>query len=153
MIDLDGDDVEELLLDACEREGVTPRQLVAEGGAAIVRRRLRRSRLAGEVEGLRADLRRFGELLQQRVQPSSPPWLTAQQAAQRLGMTRKALYSFVERHPTHPVAQAASRRGSRLLFSREGLDAAVRASRLRSRPRGGAMAPRVPSPGKESGRW
>src|SRR6266702_23887 len=74
--------------------------------------------------------------------PQETEWLTAAQAAAHLGLSVRALYSAVERRQVPTV-----RLGRRLRFNRAGLD------RLLSGPRGGALRPRVPSPGKESERW
>jgi excisionase family DNA binding protein len=74
--------------------------------------------------------------------PSDGEWLTAAQAAERLGMTTKALYSAVE--AGGPLASAASRLGRRLRFHREGLDRLLlhRRSAPRTIPRACPVAPK-----------
>ncbi len=73
-------------------------------------------------------------------------WLTAKQVAQLFGISVKALYSDVERGGR--FADAASRVGKRLRFSRRGLDRLP----LRKPERRSHLQERVPSPGG-SERW
>jgi excisionase family DNA binding protein len=100
------------------------------------------------LDGLREDL---PGLLGREAAPAipSPPslqveWLTAEQAAEYLGMKVKALYSAVARRRV-----PASRLGSRLRFNRVGLDRLLHQAQTRAVKH----SLRVPSPGKESERW
>ena len=76
------------------------------------------------------------------VDLTAPPaagreWLTVDEAARYLGMTRKALYAAVERRQV-----PASRLGVRLRFSRAGLDHLLSRRQARTLQR----SSRVPSP-------
>lgn len=101
-----------------------------------------------ETAALRHDLRHFSRLLQERVQKSDGVWLNVDDVGRLLGLSRKAVYTTVERNPTGPLAQASSRLGRRLRFSREAVDAIL----LRKGPGTARVRPRVPSLRKETGR-
>ncbi len=99
-----------------------------------------------ETAALRRDLKRFAALLRERVQKSDGVWLNVDDVGRLLGLSRKAIYCELMRNPKGALAQASSRLGRRLRWSRAGVD-----ELLRKRPGAVLLRSRDTSPAR-SGR-
>ncbi len=110
----------------------------------LVRRRVEANH---ETAALRRDLKRFAALLRERVEKKTGDWLNVDDVGRLLGLSRKAVYCELMRNPSGQLAQASSRLGRRLRWSRAGIDELL----LRKRPRSVLLARRVPSPVSKKG--
>ncbi len=122
--------------------------LAAEHKTDVLTLLRRRVELNHDSAALLKGMRHLARLLQERVARPGGEWLDAAEVAQRLRMTKKAIYCSVER--SGPLAQAATRVGRRLRFSREAVDALLRGS-LRPARRSVLIPARDTSPAR-SGR-
>ncbi len=117
-------------------------------GTSVVELLKRRVEANHETAALRRDLKRFAALIRERVQKADGVWLGVDDVGRLLGMSRKGIYCELMRHPTGPLAQASSRLGRRLRWSRAGIDELLRtrSPSLKSRIGRVSIKGRVPSP-------
>ncbi len=134
------------------------RRLAEFGGEAGLARHetllaIHNSGLGTEMADLRSELKHMQRLLVERVEKKTGDWLTVDDVARLLGMTRKGVYCTLTRDPHHPLALAASRLGRKLRWSKTGIDELLRtrSPSLTSRRRTLLMRSRDTSPAR-SGR-
>ena len=130
------------------------KEIAAANRMSVVEALTRRVEINAEAAALRHDLRKFGRLLQERVErKSGGDWLTSEEAARLLGRR-------MDRDPKGPIASAVVRlnrsgnsKRSALRFDRAKIEAALRSqSSLSSRRRTVLFNSRASSPVKENER-
>lgn len=141
----------------------TARELAAAERLSVVEALKRRIEINGEAAALRGELRRFSRLLAERVErKSGGDWLTTDECARLLGLSKRALYRRLQREeeagdgpgaPRGPLAQAVTRVGSTLRFDRNALEASLRGlpSGLRFTARSRPIPVRASSPVSKKG--